>query len=233
MIVPDAQPGRYKAGETLECSKDACCGSSVAVTFTLAWVVPGLLLTVAVVMDSVSIDLSLYSPIYYLGVWSPAIAAIAASWLVGGAAELKAFLSSILRWRCAFRWYLAAVVLLPGLYLGAALVWSGLGYPALAWLADGWRAPPPGAVLTATAGPVEEIGWRGFALPCSAPAAHERCFGSIACRCCLGCVAPADLSRWRLRCHGLSYLLGSDHGRLGDFFGVLQWFRRLCATAQC
>lgn len=137
----------------------------LGLTFALAWLVPGVLLFLAVAIDGFSIDASLYSPVYYLGVWSPAIAAIIACWRVGGAVELKAFMRSIVRWRCAYRWYLAAVVLLPGLYLSAALLWAGLGHPAIAWLEDGWRALLLAAVLTATAGPMEEIGWRGFALP--------------------------------------------------------------------
>lgn len=137
----------------------------LAITFALSWVVPAALLALSAGVEGFGVDLSIYSPVYYLGVWSPAIAAIAASWLAGGVSELKAFLHSILRWRCGYRWYIAAMALLPGLYLGAALVWAGLGHPAIGWLEDGWRVLLLSALLTATAGPLEEIGWRGLALP--------------------------------------------------------------------
>lgn len=134
----------------------------LAIAFALSWLLPAALLLLARTSGAFRVDLSIYSPVYYVGVWSPAIAAMVVVFGSGGVSGLRAFLRRIARWRAALRWYVLALVAVPGAYLAAALIWRALGYEALGTPSTGWLAT---ALLTATAGPLEEIGWRGYALP--------------------------------------------------------------------
>ncbi|WP_395645571.1 CPBP family intramembrane glutamic endopeptidase [Terricaulis sp.] len=107
------------------------------------------------------------SPIIYLAVFAPSVAAlICARWQ--GAHALRDLLSRLLRWRINPIW-LAAAILLP-LCLGVAPRWlaaaaSGEPPPLASLLAPAGLAGLAAATL-ADPGPLgEELGWRGFALP--------------------------------------------------------------------
>jgi membrane protease YdiL (CAAX protease family) len=103
------------------------------------------------------------NPLFILAVWAPAISALALVLWHGGRAGLRRFLSRLLLWRAAVGWYLLLLVGLPAVYfLGAAL--GGTLTPEV--LAQ----PPLAELVTLMAfmlilGPVEELGWRGYALP--------------------------------------------------------------------
>jgi membrane protease YdiL (CAAX protease family) len=112
------------------------------------------------------VPLEAYSPRWWIGVFSPTIAALLLSGVIGGWPEIKRLLEGYTRWRIGWRWYLAAasLALLP---LVVALIYIALGNPP-SGLKPGvtlWTYPGL-LIITLLAGPLaEESGWRGFALP--------------------------------------------------------------------
>ncbi|MBV2358808.1 CPBP family intramembrane metalloprotease [Thalassococcus sp. CAU 1522] len=102
-------------------------------------------------------------PLFVLAVYAPAIAGLSLVVLFGGFGGLKRFLSRLLLWRIPLAWLAFLVIAIPAIFfLGAALK-GGMADHALPF--DGL-----GAALTAIAfmlvlGPMEEFGWRGYALP--------------------------------------------------------------------
>lgn len=132
-------------------------------TFGLTW---GILCAYLLFTEQVTAwfgPLSGSHPLFYLAVYAPALSALLLVGLHSGGRGLRVFLSSLGRWGLGSRWtvFLWLGTPLP-FFLGAA-VEGRLGE---------WSLPAGGgfAVLMAMAamlikGPVEEIGWRGFALP--------------------------------------------------------------------
>jgi membrane protease YdiL (CAAX protease family) len=103
-------------------------------------------------------------PIFLVGVFAPALVAIALT-MTEGHAGVWRLLARIGRWQVRTRWYVFAVGYLAAVKLAAALVHRvAIG----AWPLFG-DTPVPlmlGAILLSTwAQAGEEIGWRGFALP--------------------------------------------------------------------
>jgi len=134
-------------------------------TFGISWGVPGLLLLVSSLTDAVEVNLAAYSPLYYLAVWAPAIAAFATIGVTQGRVGIRAYLGRLLHWRAGVPWYLLILLGVPIINLGASLLTQLAGRPALVVPGVPWHVFVLSALLLATAGPMEEIGWRGFALP--------------------------------------------------------------------
>ncbi|WPL21792.1 CAAX amino terminal protease self- immunity [Thiorhodovibrio frisius] len=102
-------------------------------------------------------------PLFYLAVYSPAIAAFILVARTGGISGLKHFLERIFLWRCSVTWYVFLIIGIPLIFIiGFAL--SGNLYTEpfpFASIPSLFTA----LFLAAIKGPVEEFGWRGFALP--------------------------------------------------------------------
>jgi membrane protease YdiL (CAAX protease family) len=104
-------------------------------------------------------------PVFLLGVFAPALAALALAARDEGRAGVARLLAGIGRWRVGARWYVFAIGYFAAIKLAAALIhrvatgtWPHFGETP-------W-APMLGAILVSTwvqAG--EELGWRGYALP--------------------------------------------------------------------
>lgn len=102
--------------------------------------------------------------LFIIGVFAPAIVALALTWQQGGRRAVRRLLARVVDWRRAPRWYLFAIAFIPAVKLVAAVVhrlatgvWPQFGGPVYVMAA---------ALLVSTwvqAG--EEIGWRGYALP--------------------------------------------------------------------
>ena len=104
-------------------------------------------------------------PVFLLGVFAPALVALALTQYVEGRDGVVRLLARIGRWQVGWRWYLFAVGYMPVTKLLVALIhraavgaWPAFG--AVPWVVM------LGAILVSTwvqAG--EEVGWRGYALP--------------------------------------------------------------------
>jgi membrane protease YdiL (CAAX protease family) len=108
-------------------------------------------------------DLSGRHPLFILAVYSPAIAALLLVGVSAGPAGIGRFLSRVLLWRASPWWYAFLFLGFPVIsFAGAALKGNAMTAPLF--------TEPVSALLPAIGfmlilGPVEEIGWRGFALP--------------------------------------------------------------------
>ncbi len=133
------------------------------VTFVIAWGILGLYILLPGRMEAAFGQLTGQHPLFYLAVWAPAIAAIAIITLDLGVAGLRGYLARLWLWRCSRAWWVFLLIGIPGVfYAGSALKGNTLSelfpfssFPALL----------AALFLGAIKGPVEELGWRGFALP--------------------------------------------------------------------
>jgi hypothetical protein len=106
-----------------------------------------------------------YTPLAYLAVWAPALAAVAVVAVGSGWTGLRAYARRMVAVRGRWYWYVAVAVGVPALYLAAALLTATLAGTSLE-VADGWLvAFLVTSAARLTQGPVEELGWRGLALP--------------------------------------------------------------------
>jgi membrane protease YdiL (CAAX protease family) len=96
--------------------------------------------------------------------FSPAVAALVTAALSGGIAGVRELLRRYLLWKAPVKWYLVAVLLIPALFLIAAVIVRKDNLGTL-WTGNAWYfvIASFGFLMFITSG--EEIGWRGFALP--------------------------------------------------------------------
>lgn len=102
-------------------------------------------------------------PLFILAVYAPALAAFTLVTIRTGTGGLGRFLSRMLLWRCPTSWWAFLLLGIPVVFFAGAAVGGTATSEAL-------TAPELGSLLAALAfmmvlGPVEEFGWRGFALP--------------------------------------------------------------------
>jgi membrane protease YdiL (CAAX protease family) len=131
------------------------------IAFGLAWGIVALILLYSDVMVRIFGEVSATNPLFILAVYAPAIGAVSLVYIRGGVIRLGRFLSRLFLWRCSAWWYAFLLFGIPLLFAAGAALNGG-----------GWQVPAGGiGPLIATMafmlilGPVEEIGWRGLALP--------------------------------------------------------------------
>lgn len=102
------------------------------------------------------------NPVFILMVYSPGIVGVVMVWRHAGVAGLRSFLRRFLLWRMPLVWWLVLLVGVPAVYyVGAALVGNGAGPEDV----TSWSAVLPALAAMLLIGPIEELGWRGIALP--------------------------------------------------------------------
>ena len=140
--------------------KDIIEKYSLTIFFVLSYVIT-IIATLVILIEK-----SLFTPMMYLGVFSPTISAIIVSGLIGGWTEIKKLFKGYLKWKVNYKWYLAGFFLMIG-----PLIFT-LFYHLFGGESDG---PVSGFTVLSffgllfwnlLMGPLsEEGGWRGFALP--------------------------------------------------------------------
>lgn len=134
-----------------------------ALTFAIAWGGMGLTLVYQEEVEAMLGPMGASNPLFILAVWAPAISAIFLVLRHGGLPGLGRFLSRLLLWRAPVGWYLLLLVGLPAIsFLGAAMGGT--------LTRDALVQPPLSELLAMVGfmlilGPMEELGWRGYALP--------------------------------------------------------------------
>lgn len=134
-----------------------------ALTFGIAWGGMGLTLVFQDAVEAALGPMGASHPLFILAVWSPAISAIILVLWHGGLPGLGRYLARLLLWRAPIGWYLLLLVGLPAVYFLGAVLGGTLTREAL-------TQPPLPELLALVGfmlilGPVEELGWRGYALP--------------------------------------------------------------------
>jgi len=132
-------------------------------TFGLSWGILGAYLLFSDAVVSWFGPLSGSHPLFYLAVYAPALSALLLIGRKTGFRGIRNFLSRLGHWGLGWKWTTFLLVGLPiPFFLGAAVEGrlSGINLPAEGLLA---LCLTMGAMLIK--GPVEELGWRGFALP--------------------------------------------------------------------
>ena len=133
------------------------------ITFGLTWGIIALYVFLPSQMASVFGELTGQHPLFYLAVYAPAIAALTIVVYRTKRSGLRRYLSRLLLWRTSTAWYAFLLVGVPLLFYAGA-VWKGLSGAELIPISS-LGAYLGALALHAIKGPVEEIGWRGFALP--------------------------------------------------------------------
>jgi len=134
-----------------------------AMTFLIAWGILGLYVFASDTMVRLFGNLTGEHPLFYFAVYAPAIAALTLILYRQGIDGMRRFLSRLFLWRASIKWYFLLIVLVPLVFYVSALFKQGaydklFPFPsAQAYLAA--------LFLMAIKGPIEEIGWRGLALP--------------------------------------------------------------------
>ena len=134
-------------------------GLYITLTFALTW---GIAAMFVFAPDLVG-PAGLGNPLYVVAVWAPAISGIVLAWNHLGLRGLRGFFSRLTMIRMPFANWLFLVVGVPVIvYAGAAISGTVDTTPVF----SPWYTAIP-ALLAAMflAGTVEEIGWRGVALP--------------------------------------------------------------------
>lgn len=134
-----------------------------AMAFLICWGVLALYIFVSEPMIRWFGDLTGEHPLFYLAVYAPAIAALSLILYRHGVNGTRRFLARLLLWRAPIHWYALLIVVVPLVFYASALLKAG-AYDTLFPFAS---VPAYLAALffMAIKGPIEEIGWRGLALP--------------------------------------------------------------------
>ena len=131
------------------------------ITFGLAWGL-GMLLVTVPQLEQVFGPMSYTNPLFILMVWAPAFAGIGLVLKHHGLAGLQSFLTRLTLWRMPAVWWAFLVLGIPAVfYAGAAIKGT---FPAPFAFAP-WYSVFPALATALLIGPIEEFGWRGFALP--------------------------------------------------------------------
>ena len=103
--------------------------------------------------------------VFLLGVFTPALIAIALTYRAQGQFATQSLLGRIFKWDVGWRWYLFALAYMPVVKLSVAVVnrvatgaWPRFG-------ATPWYLMAAAITVSTWAQAGEEIGWRGYALP--------------------------------------------------------------------
>ncbi len=154
-------------------TQDKCLGSDAVaskslfsfllVTFGLAWSLFALFIFATEWVVATFGELSGRHPLFILAVYAPAIAALLLIGVSAGMHGIARFLSRLLLWRALSWWYVFLLLGFPAIsFAGAALKGNAMTAPMFV---DSVAELLPVIGFMAILGPVEEIGWRGFALP--------------------------------------------------------------------
>ncbi len=131
--------------------------------FGLTWGLLALYILLPERMNVVFGKLTGHHPLFFLAVYAPAIAAIVIVAYHSGRSGLRRYFSRLLLWRCSPAWYVFLMLGIPLLFIGGAAIKGNLLAEPLPF--SSFKALFMALILMAIKGPIEEFGWRGFALP--------------------------------------------------------------------
>ncbi|HAP43578.1 MAG: hypothetical protein A2087_01350 [Spirochaetes bacterium GWD1_61_31] len=137
-------------------------GLFLALTFGLTWGIAGLFMLFPERLVNIFGEISVRNPLFILAVYSPGFAALFLVLKTSGLKGLGAFLRRLGQWRAPWYWWLIVVAGMPLIMFGGAFIKGSLSN---AFAFSPWYQALPALLLALLLGPIEELGWRGLALP--------------------------------------------------------------------
>lgn len=132
-----------------------------ALAFGLSWGLAAIALFFADQLEPIFGPIGLTNPLFFAAVYAPAIAGVGLVLRHYGLRGLRSYLTRLTLWRVPLGWGAYLAFGIPAaFYLGAWLKGSDLSFPFTPWY-----TVIPALLLMLALGPMEELGWRGVALP--------------------------------------------------------------------
>jgi len=134
-----------------------------ALAFGIAW---GIFATFILAGDrapEIFGEISATHPLFMLAVYAPAISALVIVAATGGGRGAVRYLSRLTLWRLSWPWVALVLLGLPAIYFIGSVIKGNAGEAPL--FTETLATLLPIIAFMLILGPVEEIGWRGFALP--------------------------------------------------------------------
>jgi membrane protease YdiL (CAAX protease family) len=131
-------------------------------TFALSWGLGVLMVVFIDQVEAVFGPMGYTNPVFILVVWGPGIVGLSLVARHHGVHGLRRFLARLRLWRMSRTWWLVLVVGMPAVFYAGAAAKGTLdeGFPF-----SPWYGVVPALLPALLIGPVEELGWRGVALP--------------------------------------------------------------------
>ncbi|MBI4927330.1 MAG: CPBP family intramembrane metalloprotease [Anaerolineae bacterium] len=134
----------------------------LSITFGLTWGLAAILFFFYDQVVALFGEISMSNPLFILAVYAPGFASVFLILRHYGLSGLGSFARRFTLWRASTWWWLFIIFAIPAImYAGAAIKGSDIAsFPF-----SPWYQAIPALALALVLGPIEEIGWRGLALP--------------------------------------------------------------------
>ena len=131
-------------------------------TFGLSWGMGVLYVLFQAKVDAIFGPMGYTNPVFILMVYAPGIVGVAMVWHRYGLSGLGSFFRRFTLWRMSLAWWLVLLVAMPAVFYAGAAITGNLTDP---FPFTPWSAVLPALLAMLFIGPIEELGWRGVALP--------------------------------------------------------------------
>ena len=133
-----------------------------ALAYGLGWGFLALLILFTAQIEAIFGEVSGTNPVFILAVWSPAMAGVFLVWRHYDINGLGSYFRRLTLWRMPLAWWVFLVIGIPAVkYLGAAIK----GTITDPFPFSPWYGVLPALAIGLFIGPMEELGWRGVAMP--------------------------------------------------------------------
>jgi uncharacterized protein len=133
-----------------------------AITFALSWGIAALLVAIPERIEAIFGEMGYTNPAFVLAVYAPGITAVLMVGRTYGLTGLGRFLSRLTLWRMPLVWWAVLLLGMPAVFYAGAAISGTLTEP---FPLTPWYHALPAVLIALVIGPVEELGWRGVALP--------------------------------------------------------------------
>ncbi|HYI46470.1 MAG TPA: type II CAAX endopeptidase family protein, partial [Actinomycetota bacterium] len=136
--------------------------SFFALTFGLSWGMGVLFVIFAEQLETIFGPMGYTNPLFILIVYSPGLAGLYLVWRHYGARGLGSFIRRLTLVRMPLVWWGVLLVGMPAVFYAGAAIKGTISDP---FPFSPWYGVLPALAIALFIGPIEELGWRGVALP--------------------------------------------------------------------
>ncbi|HEY3262651.1 MAG TPA: type II CAAX endopeptidase family protein [Pseudonocardiaceae bacterium] len=131
-------------------------------TFALSWGMGVLYVLFQEKVEAIFGPMGYTNPVFIFLVYAPGIIGVLMVWRHYGLSGLRGFFRRFTLWRMSLSWWLLLVLGMPAVFYAGAALNGNLTDP---FPFSPWYAVLPALLPMFFIGPIEELGWRGVALP--------------------------------------------------------------------